>query len=196
MSDCYNSYMPLKELVKDRLWEYENFLTDDEVDALLNIARATDEPGWRVDNLNPHDGHYAGKSLHVAGIEGVTPKIEAINRRIEALFTGTKRMVPTGTIVRNSETLHPVGLHRDNEDENMIDNRNAECRFGILVYLNSDFDGGEICYPEYGIEYKPKRGVLLIHHAGNLHGVHPVSNGTRYSMTSFAWGSEAKLLGI
>jgi hypothetical protein len=188
--------MPLKELVKDRLWEYENFLTDDEVDTLLRIAKSTDEEGWRVDNLNPHDGHYAGKSLHVAKMREAKYKIQDINYRISLLFTGTNRMVPTGTIVRNSETLHPVGLHRDNEDENMIDNRNAECRFGILVYLNSDFDGGEICYPEYGIEYKPKRGVLLIHHAGNLHGVNPVSNGTRYSMTSFAWGSEAKLLGI
>ena len=188
--------MPLKELVKDRLCEYENFLTEEEVDLLLGIAESTDEPGWRVDNLNPHDGHYAGKSLHVAGMEGVTHKIQSINHRIATLFTGTKHMVPTGTIVRNSETLHPVGLHRDNEDENMVDNRNAECRFGILIYLNSNFDGGEICYPEYGIQYKPKRGVLIVHHAGNLHMVNPVSNGTRYSMTSFAWGSDAELVGI
>jgi hypothetical protein len=188
--------MPLKELVKDRLWEFEDFLTDEEVDIFLNIARSTPEEGWYTSPLSPHDDHYRGKSLNLNDHELANDKSREINKRIANLFLDWTNIIETGSIVRNTEKLLPVGLHRDNEDENMVDNRNAYCRFGILMYLNSDFDGGEICYPEYDIAYKPKRGVLIIHHAGNLHGVNPVSNGTRYSMTSFVWGYDAKIVGI
>ena len=85
-------------------------------------------------------------------------------------------------------------MHRDNEDGQYEEqNRNATVKYGVLMYLNEDFDGGEICYPELGIEYKPKPGVLLIHDAGNMHGVNSISNGTRYSMTSFVYGLEAEV---
>ena len=186
--------MPLRELVKDRLWEYENFLTDDEVDMLLGLALSTSENVWyATDHLNPNDGHYIGKSLNIGDYDSVREKVIEIDKRVSALFADWTSIVQIGSIVRNTSTLAPVGLHRDNEDENMVNNRNAYCKYGILMYLNSDFDGGEICYPEYGIEYKPKRGVLLIHHAGNMHGVNPVSTGTRYSMTSFVSGLDARI---
>lgn len=185
--------MPLKELVKDRLWEYEDFLTGAEVDLLLNLAKSATEDDWYSGNLNPHDGHYVGKSLSFKPDESVSKLVAGIDSRVSGLFSDWTNIIQIGSIVRNTDKLMPVGLHRDNEDENMVNNRNAYCKFGILMYLNSDFDGGEICYPEYGIEYKPKRGVLIIHHAGNLHGVNPVSNGTRYSMTSFVWGANATI---
>lgn len=187
--------MPLKELVKDRLWEYENFLTDDEVDTLLGVAMSASEEEWFGAELNPHDWHYRGKSLGLTGYPLAIRKILEIDSRIAGLFSNWTNIVQIGSIVRNTDKLMPVGLHRDNEDENMVDNRNSYCRYGVLMYLNSEFDGGEICYPEYGIEYKPKRGVLIIHHAGNLHGVNPVGNGTRYSMTSFVGGVDASIQG-
>jgi hypothetical protein len=184
--------MPLLELVKDRLWEYENFLTEEEVNVLLDVATSAFEEDWYAADLNPHDDHYRGKALDLNKHEHATKIIKNIDLRVANLFLNWTSIVQIGSIVRNTSKLHPVGLHRDNEDENMIDNRNAYCRFGILMYLNSDFDGGEICYPEYGIEYKPKRGVL-IHHAGNLHGVKAVNSGTRYSMTSFVSGLDARI---
>lgn len=186
--------MPLKELVKDRLWEYENFLTEEEVSLFMDAINSSIEEDWFSEDLPLYDQHHAGKTLPISG--GLESVIKEVDARVAGIFTNTSHMVHIGSIVRGSNKFSPVGLHRDNEDQDMENNRNAENKYGILMYLNSDFDGGEICYPELGIEYKPKPGVLLIHYAGNLHGVNPITSGVRYSMTSFAWGLDTQIVGI
>jgi hypothetical protein len=188
--------MALKELVKDRLWEYENFLTEYEVDSIMSVINASEESAWFSEDLPEYDQHHAGKTLPVSSAPELESLIKGIDLRVTGLFSNTTQMVHIGSVVRGSSTHIPVGLHRDNEDQDMAMNRNAENKYGILMYLNNDFDGGEICYPEFNIEYKPKPGVLLIHYAGNLHGVNPVSGGFRYSMTSFAWGLDATINGL
>jgi len=53
--------------------------------------------------------------------------------------------------------------------------------FSTLIYYNDDFEGGELVYPEYEIEYKPCAGDLLIHTPEVIHGVKKVKSGIRYS---------------
>lgn len=186
--------MPLKELVKDLLWEYEHFLTDKEVSLFMGAINSSTEEDWFFEDLPAYDQHHAGKTLPISGeLEQLT---KVVDSRVASLFINTTRMVHIGSIVRGSSRFSPVGFHRDNEDHDMENNRNAENKYGILMYLNDDFDGGEICYPELGIEYKPKPGALLIHYAGNMHGVNPITSGVRYSMTSFAWGLDAQVVGM
>ena len=52
-----------------------------------------------------------------------------------------------------------------------------------LIYINSDYEGGEIYFPEYGISYKPKPGDLLTFpdNPDFIHGVKPITNGVRYT---------------
>jgi hypothetical protein len=59
---------------------------------------------------------------------------------------------------------------------------------GVVIYLNDDFEGGEIYYPKVKIEIKPVANALLIHPANMIyrHGVKPVTNGSRYSLAGFA----------
>ena len=61
--------------------------------------------------------------------------------------------------------------------------------FGTIVYLNDDYLGGEIFYPQYGIEVKPKAGSLIIHrgNSDNIHGIKKIISGTRYAIPAF-WG--------
>lgn len=188
--------MSIKELVKDRLWEYENFLTAEEIDAIMGVINSSDESSWFSEDLPDYDKHHAGKTLPVSKTKELGDLIFAIDTRVANLFSNSTNIVRIGSIVRGSDTHRPVGLHRDNEDQDMATNRNADNKYGILMYLNDTFDGGEICYPELGIEYKPKPGALLIHYAGNLHGVNPISGGFRYSMTSFVWGLNAAINGV
>lgn len=56
-----------------------------------------------------------------------------------------------------------------------------------LIYINSDYDGGEIYFPELGIEIKPSIGDLLCFPdtPDFVHGVKPILNGIRY--TSPRW---------
>lgn len=183
--------MSIRELVPGKLWEYENFLTREEVDAIMGVVNSSEESNWFSENLPDYDQHHAGKTLPVSANKELENVIKRIDGRVANLFSNSTHIVRIGSVVRGSSSHTPVGLHRDNEDQDMTVNRNADNKYGVLMYLNDTFDGGEICYPELGVEYKPKPGVLLIHYAGNLHGVNPISNGVRYSMTSFAWGLSA-----
>ena len=181
--------MPLKELVPEKLWEYENFLTEDEVSLLVSTVTNAPEEDWFKAEMDPNDINDAGKNLCLDEDKDVGPVISEIAERVNSLFSDFDYMVDLGCIVRGSEKYPVTGMHRDNE----ADGIDTEHMYGVLLYLNSDFDGGEICYPELDVVYKPKPGVLLIHHASNLHGVNPVNSGVRYSMIAFAVGLNSKI---
>ena len=66
--------------------------------------------------------------------------------------------------------------------------------YASLLYLNDDYEGGEIYFPQHGyFEYKPKPGsiVFLEGSIDYMHGVKPVPQGTRYTITNF-WTKSAK----
>jgi|688.fasta_scaffold36939_4 hypothetical protein len=59
--------------------------------------------------------------------------------------------------------------------------------YSALIYLNDDYEGGELCFPLHGIEIKPKPGTLIMF-PGNcmyLHEVKEVVSGHRYTHNFF-----------
>ena len=52
-----------------------------------------------------------------------------------------------------------------------------------LVYLNEDYIGGDIYFPEYEMSFKPKPGDLLCFpdNPDYVHGVKPILDGIRYT---------------
>ena len=78
-----------------------------------------------------------------------------------------------------------IGAHRDNHEYSL-----DTVRFGICIYYNDDYEGGELFYPELDITYKPKAGDLVIHGGNILHQSLPVTNDSiRYISTCFAKGT-------
>ncbi len=59
--------------------------------------------------------------------------------------------------------------------------------YGVIAYFG-DFSGGEVFYPELGIEVAPQPGDLVIHGATPRwkHGVKPVTSGYRFAFSNFA----------
>lgn len=53
-----------------------------------------------------------------------------------------------------------------------------------LIYLNDNYEGGEIYFPDYGISFKPKPGDLLCFpdNPDFVHGVNPLSGSIRYTV--------------
>lgn len=53
--------------------------------------------------------------------------------------------------------------------------------YAANLYLNDDFEGGELFFPERNLSIKPKAGQLILFPGGNeyIHGVKPVTSGTR-----------------
>jgi hypothetical protein len=56
--------------------------------------------------------------------------------------------------------------------------------WGGVMYLNEDYEGGEIRYPVYDFEYKPVAGSMVLHSGFTVHGVKKVTKGNRYGLTS------------
>jgi hypothetical protein len=59
--------------------------------------------------------------------------------------------------------------------------------YGVIAYFG-EFSGGEVFYPELGIEVSPQPGDLVIHGATPRwkHGVREVTAGTRYAFSNFS----------
>lgn len=55
-----------------------------------------------------------------------------------------------------------------------------------VIYLNDDFDGGDIYFPETGEAYRPVTGSLVVFRGSDWHGVRGITSGSpRY--TSPGW---------
>jgi hypothetical protein len=57
----------------------------------------------------------------------------------------------------------------------------------ISVYLNDDYEGGEISFPYFNITHKPKCGDILIFSSAfpYAHLVKPITSGIRYAMVNW-----------
>lgn len=71
-----------------------------------------------------------------------------------------------------------AGIHSDSNDaEHII--------YSTVVYLNDDYSGGEIYFPNQGVEIKPKAGDMILFPSGGheyFHGVNPITSGKRYTI--------------
>ncbi len=58
--------------------------------------------------------------------------------------------------------------------------------FANLIYLNDNYDNGEIYFPEYKLKIKPETGMLISFpgHYFNRHGIFPASD-NRFTMSVF-----------
>jgi hypothetical protein len=109
-----------------------------------------------------------------------------LKEKIKSDFNITEEIYPDylGLVRwRTGDMQHP---HADGELENGIHTYHWR-NFGCVYYLNDDYDGGEIYFPNQNIELKPKPNTLVFF-PGTLeflHGVKPITNGVRYTLTSF-----------
>jgi predicted 2-oxoglutarate/Fe(II)-dependent dioxygenase YbiX len=67
--------------------------------------------------------------------------------------------------------------------------RRSTCRdLSIIFYINDEFEGGELIFPNLHIQIKPKPGMMVCFPSDQnyLHGVVPIKSGMRYSIVSWA----------
>lgn len=54
--------------------------------------------------------------------------------------------------------------------------------FICMIYLNNDYLGGELFFPEHNFTYRPEAGDVVIYQMTEPHAVKEVSEGLRYSI--------------
>jgi len=90
---------------------------------------------------------------------------------------GFTNMVPKKQFITVSklETGNSMGEHKDDDQ---ADSNNFIC----MAYLNDNYQGGHLYFPDLDIEYKPTAGDVIIYQAKEKHMVTKLDYGTRYSI--------------
>ena len=75
---------------------------------------------------------------------------------------------------------HPIPLHWDASDIAPEGRREYACH----IYLNEDFSGGHIAFPDHGVDEKPVSGLTLVFPTTEeyKHRMDAVTAGTRYAI--------------
>ena len=77
--------------------------------------------------------------------------------------------------------------HADKETPDGIPNMYPNNDIASLFYWNDNYDGGEIYFPNQGVELKLKKGSAVFFPGDKeyLHGVHQVTSGERFTSPTF-----------
>lgn len=96
---------------------------------------------------------------------------------------------PDNTEITRWKEGASMSPHSDNSwvDGNQLDHPTRFRTWSGIYYINDDYKGGEIYFPELNWEFKPTADTLLIFPSSSkyIHGVKTVSKGTRFTVA--AW---------
>jgi hypothetical protein len=180
--------MPKINIYHGRIYEVEGFISPEEVEPLLISATSSPESVWFDDEFPEH---WNGKTFLI--YRNATDEIKnALNLLDAKLLTYIDNPGPAVQI---------SGIHRFRKGDTMnahVDNAGDDFKnvLGAIIYLNEEFEGGEIYYPELDFKIKPKANSMIMHDASLLHQVLEVTEGIRYTLTTFIEGNETtKFLG-
>lgn len=165
-------------LLSPDIYEIEDFVSIDEQTAILDYCKSLEESDW---------WHEEQKETFFYGKQklGQLPKVfDDINQKVQNLFSDV--LYVGDVALQRYLDKEPMQIHRDY----WIKDIEYYIRYGIVIYYNEDYLGGEIEYPELGIVHKPKARSLVLHGGNVLHGPRKViGDSTRYFSTAFVRGS-------
>lgn len=175
----------------------EDFLSQSEVSvAKFFVDNLATEEDWNRANSEVAE-HLWGKTINLnsglkeqpLGIRPVYSLAMSINKKIDNLLTELGILFPGRSQLGFNQIIRVSDYGMDAHSD---DAKNSEFPifYGLVIYLNDDFYGGSLQYPNLGINHSPVPKSLVIHPATDeyMHLVTEVTDGVRYSMTSFVVG--------
>jgi hypothetical protein len=177
----------------DSIYEIENFLTDEEQKFFLDIITRSVNEDWPV----LENSIWSTKMLFLLDSHTGTVNREQmfkinynIESRLKDCFVNLQYINTVSTLQKYmpNETLdseYVLGVHQDNVG-------GEDIQFGAVIYINDNYEGGEVYYPELPLEIKPQAKSLLIHRGNILHAVkHILKGDNKYILTSFIRGDSS-----
>jgi hypothetical protein len=167
------------------IYVIEDFVTEDQQQRALEFIGSLDESMWYHDQTKEGDffwgRQYSGRSPDFILDMTQNLKIFVNNNYME---DGSKFRLEIQR--HRKDDYH--GQHKDNHSYGS--DLEYKTRFGVCVYYNDDYLGGELIYPELNIIHKPKARSLVMHGGNILHGTTPLqSDSIRYFSTCFIKGN-------
>jgi predicted 2-oxoglutarate/Fe(II)-dependent dioxygenase YbiX len=175
----------------DLLKDYPDFL--DKVESTSDYNLISEWKPWYASNVDIKYGEYKevvpgflnqsnnkDSELIVSIITNLISK--CINKYTEETHA-VPGYLPSTINVRKYDTEAYMGPHIDTEDER----DKTKPSISLVFYLNDDYEGGEIEFPNQGISLKPKAGSIIIFPSISpyYHDPKPVIKGTKYLIPVF-----------
>lgn len=160
------------------IYEIEDFITVDQQTKILEYCQSLDESDWWHEEQE-------GTFFYGKQKLGQLPEFfDEINQNVQNLFSNV--LYVGDVALQRYLDKEPMQVHKDY----WLKDLDYYIRYGIVIYYNDDYLGGEISYPELGIVHKPKARSLVMHGGNITHGPLKVtSGGARYFSTAFVRGS-------
>jgi hypothetical protein len=178
---------------------FENFLSKEECDLLTFFL-----DNFPYDKLEEHYIGFWGKRLlnqnaviSQKGLEDSFNLIEKILPELKIRVLETIKTVEDcdwdaasfnlikmyrGSYQTKNKSSNNLEMYYHFDDQ---EHMQKEIFWGVVIYPNDKYIGGEIDYPHENFSYKPKPGDMVMHSGKTVHGVKEVVDGNRYSITSF-----------
>jgi hypothetical protein len=176
---------------------YENFITEEECFKMIKALDDQAENGalsWMpisfyesYSSVLPQDNDKeiidAGLSPTIfSDIEKIMPEAIASVHDLDP-----KTISKIGYHTQKWEPGAYARKHSDNTDEKGNSGAFTRSRYAGFLYLNDNFEGGLLKFPDQDIEIQPKTGMLAVFDGGfnNMHEVSLITKGVRYTIGSF-----------
>jgi len=181
----------------------ENFLTEEELTLLNDFIRNNET--WDVTQTHYNEdgtviydsGYWDGRVATYPTINSTSPEtvdtIRSIVKRLKVEIDNFFSVDATATSPALVRWL-PGNLQMPHADKELHEGENAGkpndfpwYDIATIIYLNDDYEGGELYFPNQGIQFKPKRGAAYFFPGdmNYIHGITPIESGIRYTCPFF-----------
>lgn len=174
---------------QNRIIEIPNFVTPECAESIINYIESYSEDwgdiafyGSSGMGIHPDDPRLADYNLPPAFFESLRKKFQ---EAIELVFD--REVTANTSHAQKWDVGGFAAPHSDNSDFDGTPNAFEINKYVGILYLNSNYEGGELYFPDHKIEFKPAAYSYICFPGGveNIHGVREIIEGTRYTMVSF-----------
>jgi predicted 2-oxoglutarate/Fe(II)-dependent dioxygenase YbiX len=148
---------------------------------VMDARKAVSQHTMRVTTL-VDPGHWASQ---------VAELVQAVYRgKIEPFYQRELRWFEAPQVLR----YKPGGYYRPHADADGLNaagdawERNLDRHLSLLIYLNENFEGGHLSFPNFNFRLRPQAGMVVAFPSDwrYLHGAMPVTAGLRHAIVSWA----------
>lgn len=186
----------------------ENFIDEFELGFLNDyVRRLTADDKW--DKSDPNTGWY-NRYIHAGNLQypdlgfGSEEDVDMLNLllKIRSRIKDHIIKIRDLSVPLYADTLQLVRWVPGNEQHPHADSQNEDGsehpypwrQHASILYLNNDYEGGSIYFPQHDMELWPEPGTMVTFPGTTeyMHGVRPIISGERYSIASFWTTDETK----
>lgn len=179
----------------------EDFLTEEEIQTAFKIIQKYPHdaeayhsyflgqlPEFDKDDQEQNMFHYEMGQKMISYARSLYPDLEIIQDKGLGIVVH-----PKGTFIDPHTDILDIDMTKDNYETDTYESQVDQFPFlwsghlSVLAYLNDDYEGGDLYFPDHGVAIKPKRGSIITFpgNAHYIHGVKPTTSGIRYTISQW-----------